>query len=55
MKGLNENWKAGLLLLVPLLYRTARKFLEESEEAGPFRKRRKVQDEDDQEAEKNRP
>jgi hypothetical protein len=28
----NENWKIGLLLLVPLFYRTVRAFLERVEE-----------------------
>lgn len=34
LKGLNENWKAGLLLLIPLFYRTIRGFLERVEEFG---------------------
>jgi hypothetical protein len=32
LKALNENWKAELLLLVPLFYRTIRGFLERVEE-----------------------
>ena len=28
MKMLNENWKVGLLILIPLFYRTIRMFLE---------------------------
>jgi hypothetical protein len=32
LKTLNENWKAGLLLIVPLFYRTVRGFLERVEE-----------------------
>ena len=28
LKMLNENWKVGLLILVPLFYRTIRMFLE---------------------------
>ena len=32
LKTLNENWKAGLLLLIPLFYRTIRGFLERVEE-----------------------
>jgi hypothetical protein len=32
LRALNENWKAGLLLLVPLFYRTIRGFLERVEE-----------------------
>ncbi len=34
-KLVNENWKVGLLLLVPLFYRPVRVFLEEIQE-GPF-------------------
>lgn len=33
MKGINDNWKAALVLLVPLFYRTIRIFLEQAEEA----------------------
>jgi hypothetical protein len=33
MKGLNDNWKAALVLLVLLFYRTVRIFLEQAEEA----------------------
>jgi hypothetical protein len=33
LKMLNENWKAGLLILVPLFYRTIRAFLERVEKA----------------------
>jgi hypothetical protein len=33
MKDLNDNWKAGLLLLLLLFYRTVRVFLEQAEEA----------------------
>jgi hypothetical protein len=32
LKSLNENWKALLLLLIPLFYRTIRGFLERVEE-----------------------
>ena len=31
VKQANESWKAGLLLLIPLFYRTIRKFLERVE------------------------
>ena len=33
MKGINDNWKAALILLVLLFYRTIRIFLEQAEEA----------------------
>jgi hypothetical protein len=33
MKHMNDNWKAGLILLVLLFYRTVRIFLEQAEEA----------------------
>src|SRR2546422_552356 len=33
MKDINDNWKAGVLLLVLLFYRTVRVFLEQAEEA----------------------
>lgn len=33
MKWINDNWKAALILLVPLFYRTIRIFLEQAEEA----------------------
>jgi hypothetical protein len=32
MKMLNDNWKVGLLLIVPLFFRTIRAFLERVEE-----------------------
>lgn len=32
MKGMNDNWKASLLLLLVLFYRTVRTFLEQAEE-----------------------
>jgi hypothetical protein len=34
LKMLNENWKVGLILLIPLFYRTIRTFLERVEEFG---------------------
>ncbi|HKW87950.1 MAG TPA: hypothetical protein VJN21_04255 [Candidatus Acidoferrales bacterium] len=33
LRVVNDNWKAGLLLLVLLFYRTVRIFLEQAEEA----------------------
>lgn len=33
LKAVNDNWKAGLILLVLLFYRTVRTFLEQAEEA----------------------
>jgi hypothetical protein len=33
LKMLNENWKVGLLILVPLFFRTIRAFLERVEKA----------------------
>lgn len=35
LKGMNDNWKVGLLLLVLLFYRTIRTFLEQMEK-GPW-------------------
>jgi len=40
MKEVNDNWKAGLLLLVLLFYRTIRIFLEQAEEAFSIKKKR---------------
>jgi hypothetical protein len=40
LRGLNENWKAGLLLLIPLFYRTVRRFLEQTEEAFGMKRKR---------------
>jgi|HubBroStandDraft_1064217.scaffolds.fasta_scaffold686783_2 hypothetical protein len=34
VKALNDNWKVGLVLAVPLFYRTIRVFLERVEEFG---------------------
>jgi hypothetical protein len=36
---ISKNWKAGLLLLVPLFYRTVRTFLERVEEAWGMKAR----------------
>jgi len=33
IKGVSDNWKAGLVLLIILFYRTIRIFLEQAEEA----------------------
>lgn len=38
-KSLNENWKAGLLLLIPLFYRSVRSFLERVEEFAGMKTR----------------
>jgi hypothetical protein len=42
LKTLNENWKALLLLLVPLFYRTIRGFLERVEEFAGAKAPRKA-------------
>jgi len=34
LKTLNDNWKVGLVLLIPLFYRAIRAFLERVEEFG---------------------
>jgi hypothetical protein len=39
VKGLNDNWKAALILLVVLFYRTVRMFLEQAEEAFGVKRR----------------
>ena len=39
---LGQNWKALLLLLVPLLYQTIRKFLDEVEEAFGMKRQKKT-------------
>lgn len=39
--AINDNWKACLLLLIPLLFRTIRTFMEEVEKVGGM-KRKKV-------------
>jgi hypothetical protein len=36
---MNENWKTGLLLLIPLFYRTVKKFVERLESVGPMKTR----------------
>jgi hypothetical protein len=36
LKTINDNWKAGLLLTVPLLYRFVRRFLERVRRVGPL-------------------
>ena len=38
-KSLNENWKAGLLLFIPLFYRSIRGFLERVEEFAGMKTR----------------
>ena len=39
-KTLNENWKTGLILFVPLFYRTIRQFLERVEKFAGMEARR---------------
>ena len=39
LKLLSDNWKAGVLLLVPLFYRTIRAFLERVEEVAGMKAR----------------
>jgi hypothetical protein len=48
MKTIHENWRAALVLLIPLFYRPVRTFLENIEEAGSF-KRAKIFPESKQE------
>ena len=40
MEEVNDNWKAGLLLLVLLFYRTIRIFLEQAEEAFSIKRKK---------------
>jgi hypothetical protein len=42
IKEVDENWKAGLLLLLLLFYRTVRVFLEQAEEAFGVKKRKEL-------------
>jgi hypothetical protein len=42
IKEVDENWKAGLLLLLLLFYRTVRVFLEQAEEAFGVKKKTKL-------------
>lgn len=51
LKMLNENWKVGLLILVPLFYRTIRTFLERVRKAFGM----EVQEPDDVEEKPNPP
>lgn len=50
MKGINDDWKAALLLLLLLFYRTVRVFLEQAEEAFGVRKRKPLPGEPQREA-----
>jgi hypothetical protein len=36
LKMVNDNWKVGLLILIPLFYRTTRMFLQRVRKAGWF-------------------
>ncbi|SRR6266571_6753784 len=40
LQTINENWKAFLLLGIPLFYRTVRTFLEEVQEAAGMKRQR---------------
>ena len=42
VKLLNDNWKAGLLLVVLLFYRTVRTFLEQAEELFSVKRRKQL-------------
>ena len=42
IEEVNNNWKAGVLLLIVLFYRTVRTFLEEAEEALGVKRRRQL-------------
>ena len=42
MEVLHANWKAALILLIPLLYRPMRAFLENLEEAGGWKRRKTI-------------
>jgi hypothetical protein len=42
MQVVNENWKAALVLLIPLFYRPIRVFLENLEEAGSLKRRKSI-------------
>jgi hypothetical protein len=56
LKMVNDNWKAGLLILIPLFYRTVRMFLEEVQEiAGMKRQKKKQMPRETEEAEEARP
>jgi hypothetical protein len=48
MKTVHDNWRAALVLLIPLFYRPVRTFLENLEEAGSL-KRTKIFPESKQE------
>lgn len=42
MKLMNDDWKAALILLVLLFYRTIRTFLEQAEEAWGVKRKRPI-------------
>ncbi len=46
---INENWKASLVLLIPLFYRPVRAFLENLEEAGSLKRGKRISGETKQE------
>ena len=45
MKQLSDNWKAGVILLVVLFYRTIRTFLEQADEALGVKRRKPLRGE----------
>jgi len=50
LRALNDNWKAVLLLLVPLFYRTVRTFLEQAEEAFSIKRKKPLSGEPQEES-----
>ena|ERR1700733_11863076 len=42
IKTVNDNWKAALILILLLFYRTVRTFLEQAEEAWGVKKKRPI-------------
>ena len=50
IKTVNDNWKAALILILLLFYRTVRTFLEQAEEAWGVRKKKPIIGEPTEEA-----
>lgn len=46
LKNLNDNWKVGLVILIPLFFRAIRAFLERLEEVGGMKAPHKVKSSD---------
>lgn len=46
LKNLNDNWKVGLVILIPLFFRAIRAFLERLEEFGGIKAPHKVKTSD---------